>query len=714
MRAPSERSFPDTLEPCVFRDVTVDPVRRRVARGETTIELGKLTFELLLLLVDAAPRVVTYDEIADTLWRGRPVTPETVRQRVKLLRRALSDNPANPRYIRLVRGHGYQLIPDVVPIEPNRPSRLARPSLATAGGLLSLLVILATVAAFVVGRPTPDTPMDSTDGRTIAEVPVNENFIAVLPFERLSPDTTDANFVDGVHNDVITQLSKIESLRVISRSSVMEYRQTSKSASQIGRELGVTTVLEGSVQGVGDQVRISVQLTDTESGAHLWAELYDRELTAENVFAIQSEMAAAVASALRATLTPDEVERLEHVPTRNSKAYSHYLLGVSQLRQADNTIDYSKAAEAFEAAVDEDPGFALAWAALGHAYSSMYFFVDKTEARRELARIAIDRASAIDPDLPDTHLARGYYYDQAVGDYARALEEWAIAERGMPGDSRIHMARAYLHRHIDDFEEAARNLDLASALDPRNVETLFVQFSTLSNLHRYDEALRYADRIIAIRPDRPLGYRLRSITPIWNSGDGVAAIAALDSGPREFGLPHQRWNAYLFQRDYDAALNALETFNVETRDVRGYYRPKDWYYGVTYEFLGEADLAARHYEAAREEAERELERRPRDARVLVGQADIVARQGAHDEAVGLALRALEAMSESVPMPQRYWTHLNIIRALVAAQDYDRAIVELEQFLEDINPWSLRGLLRDPRLEAIRDDERVVALRGQYD
>jgi len=700
----------DTMTACVFGDITFDRARRRVHRGETSIRLGKLTYELLLLLISAAPRVVTHEEIAEHLWRGRRVTAETVRQRIKLLRKALADNPAHPRYIRVVRGHGYQLIPDVLEIEASRPPRLARVSRATAGGLLGAVAALAIAVAIIVIRPPANDGLGPTYGSmAVTDVARTRNSVAVLPFENLSRTPDDAYLVDGIHGDVITQLAKVASLRVISRASVTEYRGNSKNATQIGRELDVATILEGSVQRAANDVRINVQLTDTTTGAAIWAELYDRELTPENVFSIQNEMAASIASALRATLTPDDLARLGHVPTQNAKAYSHYLVGINQLRQADNMTDHTKAAEAFEAAVGEDPEFALAWAALAHAYSAMYFFVDHTDARRDMARMAVDRASAIDADLPETHLARGYYYYQCAGEFARALEEWEIAERDIPGDSRIHMARAYLYRHIGNYTEAAKNLELATALDPRNVENLAVQFETLGYLHEYDEALRYADRVIAIGPDRPQGYVQKYVVSLWRSGDGAAALEALDSGPREFAVPHLRWAAYLYERDYEAALHVLTKYDLKTLDQRALYRPKDWYFGVTHELLGNADLAASHYRAAREEAERMLARRPQDARVMVALADILARQGAHGDAADLAARALDAIPESVPMPQRYSVHLNAIRALAAAEDYDTSFVELEKFLAKSNPWSLAGLLRDPRLGTLASDPRVLAL-----
>ena len=250
----------------------------------------------------------------------------------------------------------------------------------------------------------------------------------------------------------MTQLAKISGLKVISSSSVMEYRDTQKGMREIGRELGVATVLLGRVQQADDAVKINVQLIDAETDAHLWADAYDSTATASNIFAIQTEMATSIADALQVMLLPEELARLNEVPTESTRAYSFYQIGNDYLRGTDNYTVYSDAAEMYERAVEEDPDFALAWAGLSRAYSGMYFFwIDPTERRRGLARDAVERAFKLAPDLPEAHLAMGYYYYHGFRDYATALQQWALAERGMPGDSRLYLARAYAYRRMGEW-----------------------------------------------------------------------------------------------------------------------------------------------------------------------------------------------------------------------------------------------------------------------
>ena len=391
-----------------FGDITLDPARRTVRRGTANIQLGKLTYELLLLLIEAAPRIVTQEEVAERLWNDRHVTQDTVRQRAKLLRKALSDDADNPRYFTVVRGQGYRLIPDVaiIPTETTPPTWSQRPTLVAGIALL----VIATLSVTYWGVPGIHSTIDSPDDP--AQSIPDERSIAVLPFENLVPDADNVFFVAGIHNDLLTQLSKVSSLKIISRTSVLGYEGQKKNLRQIGDELNVATILEGSVQRSGDMLRIYVQLIDAESDEHLWAERYDRELTAQNLFAIQTEIATSIAGALQAVISPDELARLNEVPTESTRAYNHYLIGNMHLRGVDNRTMFPDAVHAFQRAVDEDPEFALAWALLARSHSAVYLFVDHTESRRKLARQAVDRAFELNPDLPEAHYAMGYYQYQ--------------------------------------------------------------------------------------------------------------------------------------------------------------------------------------------------------------------------------------------------------------------------------------------------------------
>jgi TolB-like protein len=246
--------------------------------------------------------------------------------------------------------------------------------------------------------------------------------IGVLPFASMSADEETTPFVNGIHDDIITQLARIASLKVISRTSVQEYRSTTKNVRQIGQELGVSALLAGSVQRAGDRLRINVQLIDARTDTHLWAETFDRQFTLENLFSMQSEIAEQVASALRATLAPGERERLAARPTTNLAAYQFYVRAREHWHHSQDVSDRQLMLRMLEEAVRLDPGFAAAHARMGLVHAAIWWnHEDPRPERLRLARAAIDRAFELDPELPDKHVALGYYYYWGYLDYDRAL-----------------------------------------------------------------------------------------------------------------------------------------------------------------------------------------------------------------------------------------------------------------------------------------------------
>jgi TolB-like protein/DNA-binding winged helix-turn-helix (wHTH) protein/Tfp pilus assembly protein PilF len=695
-------------------EIRVDPTRRRVTRGDTEIRLGNLTYELLLLLIEAAPSVVTQEEVAKRLWHGRIATPDTVRQRVKLLRNALADDPKNPRYLCVIRGRGFRLIPTVEHLPADLPRANSTRADSKRGWLLAagIALLLAIPVSLLFWGGFGATDLTEHPYSSALASPSNRS-IAVLPFQNLSPDPDDAYFVDGIHNEVLSRLFKIGDLKVISRTSVSPYSGTDKNLRQIGRELGVANILEGSVQRVGETVRINVQLIDTQTDEHLWADIYDRELSALNLLDIQGEIAASIAGILQAVLTPSEMARINSVATANTRAYNFYLIGNKHLRGTNNLTAFSDAAEAYQRAVDEDPEFALAWAGLSRAHSGVYFFVDARESRRELARQAVERAFELSPDLPEAHFAMGYFLYHVLDDYDAALKEWSIVAKGIPGDSRLYLARAYLYRRMGDLERAAADLDRAIDLDPRNIEQLAMQAGNYARLRDYARAERYADRIIEIQPDNLIGYMIKAQLPLWADGDVVALNAVLDSAPMAIPAPGIRWTTALYERDYDAALRYLDGWRLEAVDSLQTYRPKDWFYGITYKLAKMPELAEQHFLSARATIEQELEHRPEDPRVIIALADVLAHSGESDTAASLALRAISILSELKDATDVHHTHLNAVIALVAAGEHDAALRELDLYLSRPAPWSIEGLLPDPGFDLIRNDSRFVALVDKH-
>src|SRR5213592_2436648 len=296
--------------------------------------------------------------------------------------------------------------------------------------------------------------------------------IAVLPFENLSDEKANAYFADGMQDDILTNLSKIGDLKVISRTSLMSYRGSgTRNAREIGKMLGVATLLEGSVRRIGTRVRVNVQLIDANNDEHIWAEDYDRDFT--DVFAIQTDLAQKIASALRAKLSPNEKARLDRRPTQNPDAYLLFLQAHDYASQREMFRDTSlKAEPLFEQAIKLDPNFALAFAGLSMVESWLYHTSDPVPARREKARLNADEALRLQPDLHEGHLALGFSYYYGDRDYERALTEFEIARRDLPNESQAYLAIGSIQRRQGKWVESTANLEKAAELDPKNSSVL--------------------------------------------------------------------------------------------------------------------------------------------------------------------------------------------------------------------------------------------------
>src|SRR5246127_2773607 len=299
-----------------------------------------------------------------------------------------------------------------------------------------------------------------------------EKSIAVLPFQNLSDEKENAYFADGIQDDILTNLSKIGDLKVISRISVMSYRGDAvRNAREIGKALGVATLLEGSVRRVGNRVRVNVQLIDANNDEHIWAEDYDRDLT--DVFAIQTDLAQKIASALQAKLSPNEKARLDHRPTQNPEAYLLFVQAHDWANRAEMFHDTSlKAEPLFEQAIKLDPNFAAAFAGLSMVQSWVYHNSDPVPSRREKARVNAEEALQLQPDLPEAHLALGFSYYYGDRDYERALAEFDIARRGLPNESQAYMAIGAIQRRQGKGAESNAILEKAATLDPKNTNVL--------------------------------------------------------------------------------------------------------------------------------------------------------------------------------------------------------------------------------------------------
>jgi len=328
----------------------------------------------------------------------------------------------------------------------------------------------------------------------------------VLPFENLSSDKENVYFTDGVQDQILTALAKVADLKVISRTSVMQYKSgTPRNLREIGQQLGVAHLLEGSVQRAANKIRVNAQLINTSTDAHEWAENYDRPI--DDVFAIQSEIAKAIADQLQAKLSPNEKKAIEQPPTTDLAAFDLYSRAKSLLLTAGFSAtqepDVRKAIELLDEAVKRDPSFFDAYCQLAYAHENLYAVQgsDHTPARLALAEAAVQAATRLRPDAAETHLARAQYLYYGLRDYAGALAELEIARRALPNDPRLFELTGYILRRRGQQEEGLRNLQRAGELDPRNFATLQQIALSYQDLGRSAEAIAAMDRASAITPD---------------------------------------------------------------------------------------------------------------------------------------------------------------------------------------------------------------------
>jgi TolB-like protein/Tfp pilus assembly protein PilF len=422
---------------------------------------------------------------------------------------------------------------------------------------IALLVLGAIAAAFlfVLRRPMRSA------------LAVAEKSVAVLPFENLSSDKENAYFADGVQDEILTNLARIADLKVISRTSVMQYKtDLQRNLREIGQQLGVAHVVEGSVQRSANKIRVNAQLIDARTDAHLWAQTYDRDLA--DVFAIQSEIAKAIADQLQAKLSPNEKKAIEQPPTTDLTAFDLYsrakTILLTRTQSVTNEQDVRQAIELLDQAVKRDPSFFDAYCQLAYAHEFLYGLAgfDHTPARLALAEAAVQAATRLRPDAAETHLARALYLYYGLRDYAGALAELEIARRALPNDPRLFQFTGFILRRRGQQEEGLRNLERAVELDPRNFFTLQQIAISYVYLQRYAEAIAALDRALAIVPDNVETRANRELYYLCWKADTRPLHQAIDSilahGSGAIASAADTWFACaIAERDPAAAERAL-------------------------------------------------------------------------------------------------------------------------------------------------------------
>jgi serine/threonine-protein kinase len=431
-----------------------------------------------------------------------------------------------------------------------------------AGQLRRKRFTLAVAALLILGASASFMWLSLRTQNPILNLGASGKSIAVLPFENLSPDPNNIYFADGVQDEVLTRLASVADLKVINRTSVMQYKSgTARDLHKIGQQLGVARVVEGSVQRAGNRVRVNAQLIDVSSNRALWGQTYDRELA--DVFAIQSEIATSIAHQLQANLSPREKIAIEQAPTNNIGAFELYARAKNLLASRNAKANLLEAADLLNQAVTRDPSFFKAYCLLASTHDRIYFFGDDhTPARLALAEASIQAAFRLKPNAGETHLARAQNLYRGYLDYDGALAELEVAAKTLPNDSGVFALKGYIERRQGKQQEAVRSLERAIDLDPR--DSFMLQQIALSyrHLRRFAEQKSALDRALAIEPnDMDTKLERAAVDFYWKADPRplhqmVDSIRAAD--PAAIGDIAEYWlGSALAERDVPAAKSAM-------------------------------------------------------------------------------------------------------------------------------------------------------------
>src|SRR6266496_819743 len=540
-----------------FGGFQLDPAKRLLRRLDgTPVPLTPRVFETLLYMVEHHDSALDKERIMEAVWPDSIVEENNLAQAISKLRQVFGETPGSHSYIVTVPGRGYRFVAEVnkraaaQPMSERPPAAMqqlragsdaGRADAAAASGdqattetsrhkstpnalegltierhvtptkmawlwagAVSVIAILSLATLFFARYRLHNS---SVPGGTVSSVPtpIPEKSVAVLPFDNLSDEKQNAYFAAGVQDEITSNLARIAELKVISRTSANHYKVGNpRNSRDIGQQLGVAHLLEGSVQRIGNRLRVNAQLIDTRADTHRWAQTYDRDVA--DLFAVQSEIAQTIAEQLHAKISPTEKRTIERPPTADLTAFDLYTrarnLSLPAFFSNAGKKDLLEASDLLNQAVSRDPTFFQAYCQLAWVHDVLYFLgYDRTPARLALAEAAIQAAFRLRPDAGEAHLARAENLYRGYLDYDGALAELELARRTLPNDAHLFQLTGSIRRRQGRWEESIRSLERAVDLDPRNILTLQQIADSYGFLRRYAEAKSVYDRALAIAPD---------------------------------------------------------------------------------------------------------------------------------------------------------------------------------------------------------------------
>ena len=559
------------------------------------------------------------------------------------------------------------------------------------------------------------------DGHPLVALPVSDRSIAVLPFANLSMDKDNAFFTDGVQDEVLTNLAKIADLKVISRTSVMQYKTgAARNLREIGQALGVSHVVEGSVQRVGNTVRVTAQLIDARTDAHLWAEHYDRPL--DDVFAIQSDIAQKIATQLQAAISPREHTAIEEVPTHDLRAYELYLRARDKWSNYDDPDDdstiYKKTLGLLTEATARDPGFARAYAFMTLVQALVYRDYRGTPEQDRVVRQLAETVERLRPASGDAHMAMGLYAYYVTRDLPRAHDEFSDAVRLLPNDAPALQFLGLVERRQGRWESALARVSKAAELNPEDADIVSKHEQILQSLRRYPEAIAVLDRWLAKHPQEFWARQVKADILLAWKADPPASRAELALLPVDGDTKGARTASLLdcdnCERDFVAAQRDLAACPLASLIRNGYTAnalalPRAFFEGCNARYRGDAPASVVAFRAARPAVEEQVRARPKDASPLLFLATIDAALGNRQEALAEARRGSAMLTPEMDAADGPPLALLFARVLAWTGDRDEAIRLLQTLSARPNGPNYGYLHLHPDWDALRGEPRFEAL-----
>ncbi len=533
---------------------------------------------------------------------------------------------------------------------------------------------------------------------------IDEKSIAVLPFDNYSTAEEDQYFSDGMTEVIIANLAKVKDLKVISRTSVMEYKNTTKKLKEIAKELGVAHILEGSIQRANGRVRVVGQLIDADTDEHIWAETYDKKES--DIFELQSDVAIEIANALKTELTDEVKARISEKLTESTIAYEYYLKGNMYESAGHSKTNLLAAISEYERAVSIDPEFAEAHAQLGkmHAHIKWYRH-DLSQRRMDMSKEAIDRAMSLKANNAIVRIARGTYYYHGFRDYGKALADYTLARELAPGNISAIYRIGLIYRRLGDYAKAIENMEQAISLDPRSIlmlQNLAGSYLAIRKYKNVESIIKRTDDLGSIQTKVNHG-----MSSLYNSSGNVLKVISYLKDVEGWHGAKLRYNT--ISKDYNEINNILSNTPNDFFTNVQFYFPRSYYLGIANDGLGNKSVSKKHFDKAIEDLKEKIIEYPNDPRFYTTLGLIYARLGKNNDAVELGLEATKILpiAKDAMFGPRYEKTLSSIYAIIGEKN--KALEKIEYLSTIPSGFHYGELLKDPSFDSLRNEPRFQSV-----